>query len=320
MKMKQVTKAHFAYCTTLFASSTEMVWISYSSNRSCVFLYRWFIWTLSKILFTNLKGLKEWGWHLTAVLDKQRQGGNVHLFNAVRGSVLHTHTRTHTPWNWSQVITRKEKHWLVRTQHENRLTETKHWAWGLSSDPERGLGCLSGFVCVCAPRCVYTDHFVKLTGLMEDIGNGSTLIHKHEWAMNTQRPPSANHTRGGDHTYRIHPNHTKRRTHTRIHTQKLLKTTPVSFCPPHPPHSAWWRQAQIVGLSEPSPEACCERTRLYQVQLCVCLCASPIVRQGWPRRRPAGAQTGSQIISLCSKPNTHTHIGRPASLHTEYWL
>lgn len=69
----------------------------------------------------------------------------------------------------------------------------------------------------------------------------------------------------------------------------------------------------VIQHQRPAVNACnCIKCK------CACACVASIVQQAWLRRRPAGEQTGSQIIGLCSGPNTnsHTHTHNPVIPHT----
>lgn len=112
----------------------------------------------------------------------------------------------------------------------------------------------------------------------------------------TQCSRLAHHTERSGHTCRIHPNHSH-----------VLESNPSIFL--STPPTTFSLMAAGTDCCEPATAACCEHTRLYQTHfcVCVCVCVRPIVQQAWLSRRPAGAQTGSQIISLCSDPNSHTY-------------
>ncbi len=186
----------------------------------------------------------------------------------------------------------------MKIQHRRRQNTQPEACRASAVTPETRFVCVG--VCVTCPD-VYTDHFVKLTGLMEEEdGRGSALTHTH-----TPCPSSANHTKRSDHTYRIHPNHTKRRAqHTHTWKQPLY----LSVHPTHriQPDGGRHRLLAPVTVSQHQRPAVNARDCIKCNCVRVFVCVSPIVQQAWLRRRPAGAQTGSQIIGLCSDPNTHT--------------
>lgn len=188
----------------------------------------------------------------------------------------------------------------THTEHKHtRLMETKHSPCGLKSlsrEPEREAEAEAEAACQAS-----SVSYVKLTGLMEEEGQGS-CTYTHILLKN--------HTKRSDHTSRIHPNHTK---HT--HTQPLYL-----FRPPHPPHSAWWRQAQIVGpgYCEPAESERPAAVNACDCIECNCVCVFMCVSYCLRSRPDRGGdqlehKQGSQIIGLCS-----VQTGKPASPHTEY--